>query len=121
MEDPSHTFLAEIHFLRDLTARVAQRYPLPSPLTVDLVRNPGEEDPFYRLTLAVGEGKNPFGSVAITEPMLAHCRSDLDLQRELTSRIMSAIELGLRVAPRAEEAPGPAFRVRDPRFPLAVP
>ncbi|MCI0372273.1 MAG: PilZ domain-containing protein, partial [candidate division NC10 bacterium] len=121
VEDPSHTFLAEIHFLRDLAARVAQSYPLSGPLTVDLVRNTGEEDPIYRLTLAVGEGKNPFGSVAITEPMLAHCRSDLDIQRELTSRIMSAIELGLRVAPRSEEAPGPAFRVRDPRFPLAVP
>ncbi len=121
MEDPSHTFLAEMHFLRDLAARVAQRYPLPSPLTVDLVRNTGEEVPFYRLTLAVGEGENPFGSVALTDRMLAHCRSDLDLQRELTSNIMSAIELGLRVAPRAEVVPGPAFRVRDPRFPLAVP
>ncbi len=121
MEDPTHTFLAEMHFLRDLAARVAQRYPLPGPLAVDLLRNTEDEGPPYRLTLAVGEGKDPFGSVALTEPMLARCRSDLDLQRELTSRIMSAIELSLLLAPRAEAVPGPAFRARDPRFPLAVP
>lgn len=121
MEDPTHTFLAETHFLRDLAARVAQRYPLPGPLTVDLVRNTEDEGPPYRLTLTVGEGKDPFGSVNLTEPMLARCRSDLDLQRELTSRIMSAIELSLLLAPRADAVPGPAFRARDPRFPLAVP
>lgn len=121
MEDPTHTFLAEMHFLRDLAARVAQRYPLPGPLAVELLRNTEDEGPPYRLTLAVGEGKDPFGSVALTEPMLARCRSDLDLQRELTSRIMSAIELSLLLAPRAEAVPGPAFRARDPRFPLAVP
>ena len=50
MEDPTHTFLAELHFLRDLAARVAQRYPLPGPLRVDLVRNAEDEDPPYRLT-----------------------------------------------------------------------
>ncbi|MGH7377346.1 MAG: PilZ domain-containing protein [Candidatus Methylomirabilales bacterium] len=121
MEDPTHTFLAELHFLRDLAARVAQRYALPGPLTVDLVRNAEDEDPPYRLTLTVGEGKDPFGSVSLTEPMLARCRSDLDLQRELTSRIMSAIELSLLLAPRADAVPGPPFRTRDPRFPLAVP
>lgn len=121
MEDPTHTFLAETHFLRDLAARVAQRYPLPGPLTVDLVRNTEDEGPPYRLTLTVGEGKDPFGSVNLTEPMLARCRSDLDLQRELTSRIMSAIELSLLLAPRADAVPGPAFRARDLRFPLAVP
>ncbi len=121
MEDPTHTFLAEMHFLRDLAARVAQRYPLPGPLTVDLLCNTEDEGPPYRLTLTVGEGKDPFGSVSLTEPMLARCRSDLDLQRELASRIMSAIELSLLLAPRAEAVPGPAFRARDPRFPLAVP
>ena len=121
MEDPTHTFLAELHFLRDLAARVAQRYLLPGPLTVDLVRNTEDEDPPYRLTLVVGEGKDAFGSVNLTEPMLARCRSDLDLQRELASRIMSAIELSLLLAPRAGAVPGPAFRARDPRFPLAVP
>ncbi|MBI3002052.1 MAG: PilZ domain-containing protein [candidate division NC10 bacterium] len=121
MEDPTHTFLAEMHFLRDLAVRVGQRYPLPGPLVVDLQRNTEDKGPPYRLTLAQGEGKDPFGSVALTESMLARCRSDLDLQRELTSRIMSTIELGLLVGPRAEPAPGAAFRVRDPRFALAVP
>lgn len=121
MEDPSHTFLAEMHFLRDLAARVAQRYALPASLTVDLVRNTEDEGPPYRLTLALGEGKDPFGSVAMTEVMLARCRGDLDVQRELSSRIMSAIELSLLVAPKAEGLPGLPFRVRDPRFPLTVP
>ena len=121
MEDPTHTFLAELHFLRDLAARVAQRYPLPGPLTVDLVRNTEDEDPPYRLTLMVGEGKDAFGSVNLTEPMLSRCRSDLDLQREIASRIMSAIELSLLLAPRADAVPAPAFRARDPRFPLTVP
>lgn len=121
MEDPTHTFLAEMHFLRDLAVRIGQRYPLPGPLAVDLQRDTEDKGPPYRLTLALGEGKDPFGSVALTESMLARCRSDLDLQRELTSRIMSTIELGLLIAPRPEPAPGPAFRVRDPRFTLAVP
>lgn len=121
MEDPSHTFLGETHFLRDLAARISRRYNLPGALTVDLVRTTEDAGPPYRLTLAVGEGKDPFGSVDVTEGMLARCRSDLDVQRELTSRIMSAIELSLLVAPIAEAPPGPPFRVRDPRFPLTVP
>jgi len=88
---------------------------------VDLLRNVDGEGAPYRLTLAVGEGKDPFGALTLTESLLARCRSDLDLQRELTSRIMSAIELGLLIAPRDEAVPGPAFRARDPRFPLAAP
>jgi hypothetical protein len=121
LEDASHIFLAEMHFLRDLVARIAQGYPLPGPITVDLFRKVDGEGAPYRLTLALGEGKDPFGSLTLTQGLLARCRSDLDLQRELTSRIMSAIELGLLIAPRAEAVSGPAFRVRDPRFSLAVP
>ncbi len=121
MEDQPHIFLAEIHFLRDLVARISQRYPLPGSITVDLLRSIEYEGAPYRLTLALGAGKDPFGSLTLTESLLTRCRSDLDLQRELTSRIMSAIELGLLIAPRAEAVPGPAFRARDPRFPLAVP
>jgi hypothetical protein len=121
LEDQAHFFLAEIHFLRDLVARIAQRYPLPGPISVDLIRSIDDEGAPYRLTLALGEGKDHFGSLTLTESLLTRCRSDLDLQRDLASRIMSAIELGLLIGPRAEPVPGPAFRVRDPRFPLTVP